>query len=128
MQNNLSKKREEYLSKLSEEERAITLANWNRKALEKRQENKNIREENDIVASRVRSLLESDLVLFDDEGPNETILDRVLTAATSNLIKKDNKTTMRDVLDMQKVVNSDTEEVKLGTQIVIVTNGQDLGD
>ena len=127
MRKDLYKKREEYLSKLSEEQRAITIANWNKKALEKRQENKGIKKENDIVSSRLQSLLESDLVVFDDEEENETVLDRVLTTAVANLITNP-KTSMRDVLEMQKVVTSDTEESNSGTQIVIVTNGQDLGD
>lgn len=123
----IKKRREEYLEGLSEEQRAITIANWNAKAQAKRKENKEKRKENDMVSERLACLLESDLVVFNDGDENETVLDRVLTTAVANMINNP-KTSMRDVLDMQKVVKSEDEEMNNGTQIVIITNGQDLGD
>lgn len=126
---NLNEKREEYLSKLSEEERRITLSLWNEKRKEAMKANKEKKERVATLAEIAKQIGESDYVMFDDESDvNLTINEKCVAVAYGNMIRNP-KTSFRDLNDLQKVVKDETDEGnKNGIVVNFITNGQDLGE
>lgn len=129
MNKDISKRREEYLSKLSEEERLITLSLWNEKRKESLRANKEKREKISSLAEIAKQIGESEYVMFDDEdGVNLTINEKCVAVAYGNMIRNP-KTSFRDLNDLQKVVKDDTDDGnKNGIVVNFITNGQDLGE
>ena len=129
MNKDISKRREEYLSKLSEEERLITLSLWNEKRKESLKANKEKREKIASLAEIAKQIGESEYVMFDDEdGVNLTINEKCVAVAYGNMIRNP-KTSFRDLNDLQKVVKDDTDDGnKNGIVVNFITNGQDLGE
>ena len=125
MNPNISKARQEYLDRLSEEERKITIARWSEKARQTREENKAIKESNDIVGDRFRECLDLEYVTFED-GSSETILDRIITSALASTTLTGS--TLKDLKTVQEIAKKDDKEVKGQMTINLITNGQDLGD
>lgn len=126
--NDLSKKRQEYLDKLSPEKRAITTAMWAQKSQEARKRNQELKKEDDFIADRVKNALNSPYIAFDDKGAEHTILDELVASAIANEVKNP-KFGFKDLADMQKVVKDENDDNKQsGLVIQVITNGQDLGD
>ena len=127
MNKELYKQREEYLSKLSEEERLITLSLWNEKRKESLKANKEKKERINSLAEIAKQVGESDYIVFDD-GDNLSINEKCVAVAYGNLIRNP-KTSFRDLNDLQKVVKDDTDDGnKNGIVVNFITNGQDLGE
>ncbi len=123
----IKRKREEYLSKLTEEERAITLALWAEKARQTRAENKEARERVNSLADIVKSLGENAYVTLDD-GSDITINEKCAAVAYANMIRNP-RTSFKDLNDLQKVIKDDTDDGKTsGIVVNFITNGQDLGE
>lgn len=127
MNKDIYKQREEYLSKLSEEERLITLSLWNEKRKESIKANKEKKERINSLAEIAKQVGESDYIVFDD-GDNLSINEKCVAVAYGNLIRNP-KTSFRDLNDLQKVVKDDTDDGnKSGIVVNFITNGQDLGE
>ena len=125
--NDIKRKREEYLSKLTEEERAITLALWAEKAKKTRAENKEVKERVNSLAEIVKNLGENAYVTLDD-GSDITINEKCAAVAYANMIRNP-RTSFKDLNDLQKVVKDDTDDGKTsGIVVNFITNGQDLGE
>ena len=123
----IKRKREEYLSKLTDEERAITLALWAEKARQTRAENKEARERVSSLADIVKSLGENAYVTLDD-GSDITINEKCAAVAYANMIRNP-RTSFKDLNDLQKVIKDDTDDGKTsGIVVNFITNGQDLGE
>ena len=123
----IKRKREEYLSKLTEEERAITLALWAEKSRQTRAENKEARERVNSLADIVKSLGENAYVTLDD-GSDITINEKCAAVAYANMIRNP-RTSFKDLNDLQKVIKDDTDDGKTsGIVVNFITNGQDLGE
>lgn len=126
----IREKREEYLAKLSPEERALKIALWSEKAREKRKENKEKKEKEDYVADRFRMLLNADYVVLNDENDEEVhhqVIDELVVAATANAIKNP-RFSFKDMKDLHDIVQEEKEIDNGGVVVQIITNGQDLGD
>lgn len=127
MNRDISKSREEYLGKLTEEERAITLALWAEKSKQAKAENKEARERVNSLAEIVKSLGENAYVTLDD-GSDISINEKCAAVAYANMIRNP-KTSFKDLNDLQKVVKDDTDDGKnTGIVVNFITNGQDLGE
>ena len=127
MNRDISKSREEYLNRLSEEERAITLALWAEKSRQARVESKEAKDRVSSLAEIVKSLGENAYVTLDD-GSDISINEKCAAVAYANMIRNP-KTSFKDLNDLQKVVKDDTDDGKsAGIVVNFITNGQDLGE
>jgi hypothetical protein len=123
----IKRAREEYLSKLTEEERAITLALWAEKSRQARVENKEARERVNSLAEIVKNLGENAYVTLDD-GSDISINEKCAAVAYANMIRNP-RTSFKDLNDLQKVIKDDTDDGKTsGIVVNFITNGQDLGE
>lgn len=120
-------RREAYLASLDEEKRAVTLAMWKEKARESRKKSQEIKKEDDFIAERMRMALQAEYVVFDDGEERHTVMDEIIATTVANELKNP-KLSFRDLKDLQSVINSDDDKDNGGVNIVVVTNGQDLGE
>ena len=123
----IKKAREEYLAKMTPEERRVTLALWREKARQSREMKKESKEELKSLAELTRNLGNCEYVTFDDDEPSQTINEKCVAVAYANFIRNP-KSSFKDINDMQKVIKDDTDDNKTAVTVNFITNGQDLGE
>jgi hypothetical protein len=124
---NIANARNEYLSKLSEEERAITIARWKQKQREGIEKAKENREKVRTLAEITKALGEANYVEFDEDGDGISINEKCVSVAFANMIRNP-KSSFKDINEMQKVIANDTDDGRGSLVVNFITNGQDLGD
>lgn len=115
-------KKEAFLAKCTEDERAIFEAILRKKELEKNNSKKKAKE----LAEITKEFMSADLVCIDDDS-SITVGEMLISRAAINGMRSP-KFAFKDVNDVQKVIDNDTNQGSGGLTVIINNNGQDLGD
>lgn len=116
-------KKERFIQQLSPEMQPIVEHRLRQKEAWKNDKKERARS----LAEVTKGLVEETFIKFDDDGTDLTINELLVSRATANLLNNE-KVTFRDLNDMQKVIDNDTQKNVGGLTIVVNTNGQDLGE
>lgn len=124
---NIKQNVDNYLNSLSDEERAITIARWRQRQKEGRAKSNENKAKVQSLAEITKALGEADYVEFDDDSQNISINEKCVSVAYANMIRNP-KTTFKEINEVQKVINNDTDDGKGALVVNFITQGQDLGD
>lgn len=120
MEDNEIKRKETFLEKIQDEKTKAIIGARVEQLKNRETDKKRSKELSQIM----KETLECDVV--DVGGESLTIGDMLAITAIRNSIDNP-RTTFKDLNDAQKVVDNATEQ-NTGMQVVVITNGQDLGD